>query len=165
MTDHRTLMTVTFAACLTLALAACGDSSSPSGDGDGDGAIDPSPATAPPKSLRPGVEDSSKVYKGTPSPAEIGFWEAVRRGDDAARSAGNLSYVWVAGGLTMSTSADVPMMIEPLSNHDGDGGNVLFFDGHVEFISAQGIQVLIGPPTLTPPAVPIEPSPTPTGKP
>src|SRR5262245_35753437 len=35
--------------------------------------------------LRPGVEDSSRSYKGTPSAAESAFWEAVRSGDDAAR--------------------------------------------------------------------------------
>jgi hypothetical protein len=35
--------------------------------------------------LRPGVEDSSRSYKGTPSVAESAFWEAVRSGDDAAR--------------------------------------------------------------------------------
>src|SRR5262245_52250659 len=35
--------------------------------------------------LRPGVEDSSRSYKGTPSAAESAFWEAVRSGNDAAR--------------------------------------------------------------------------------
>src|SRR5678815_5188064 len=35
--------------------------------------------------LRPGVEDSSQSYKGTPSAAESAFWEAVRSGDDTGR--------------------------------------------------------------------------------
>jgi hypothetical protein len=35
--------------------------------------------------LRPGVEDSSQSYKGTPSAAESAFWEAVRNGDDTGR--------------------------------------------------------------------------------
>ncbi len=40
---------------------------------------------APPDDqLRPGVEDSNQVYKGTPSPSESAFWVAVRNGDDAA---------------------------------------------------------------------------------
>jgi hypothetical protein len=34
--------------------------------------------------LRPGVEDSNQVYKGTPSANESAFWVAVRNGDDAA---------------------------------------------------------------------------------
>jgi hypothetical protein len=38
---------------------------------------------APPQ-LRPGVEDSNQVYKGTPSANERAFWVAVRNGDDAA---------------------------------------------------------------------------------
>lgn len=36
--------------------------------------------------LRPGVEDSSQSYKGTPSAAESAFWVAVRGGDDAGRA-------------------------------------------------------------------------------
>jgi len=35
--------------------------------------------------LRPGTEDSSQSYKGTPSAAESAFWEAVRSGDDTGR--------------------------------------------------------------------------------
>src|SRR5262245_18864404 len=36
--------------------------------------------------LRPGIEDSSQSYKGTPSAAESAFWVAVRGGDDTARA-------------------------------------------------------------------------------
>lgn len=36
--------------------------------------------------LRPGVEDSNQVYKGTPNASERAFWIAVRNGDDAALS-------------------------------------------------------------------------------
>ncbi len=43
---------------------------------------DAGPGAAP---LRPGIEDSSQSYRGTPSAAESAFWEAVRSGDDAAR--------------------------------------------------------------------------------
>src|SRR5262245_12333002 len=43
---------------------------------------DAGPGAAP---LRPGVEDSSQAYKGTPSAAESAFWNAVRSGDDTAR--------------------------------------------------------------------------------
>jgi len=37
-------------------------------------------------SLRPGVEDSNQVYKGTPSANESAFWVAVRNADDAGRA-------------------------------------------------------------------------------
>lgn len=40
-----------------------------------------------PPLLRPGVEDSNQVYKGTPSANESAFWVAVRNGDDAALAA------------------------------------------------------------------------------
>jgi hypothetical protein len=36
--------------------------------------------------LRPGVEDSNQVYKGTPSANETAFWVAVRNADDAGRA-------------------------------------------------------------------------------
>lgn len=55
-----------------LVVAGCGSSSSPEPDA---------------ASLRPGVEDSSEVYKGTPSANETAFWTAVRDADDAGRAA------------------------------------------------------------------------------
>jgi hypothetical protein len=47
---------------------------------------DASPDASPQQPLRPGIEDSSKLYKGTPSANETAFWEAVRTSDDAARA-------------------------------------------------------------------------------
>ena len=44
-----------------------------------------SPDATPP--LRPGVEDSSQSYKGTPDAAEMAFWNAVSGGDDTGRAA------------------------------------------------------------------------------
>lgn len=49
--------------------------------------------------LRPGVEDSNQVYKGTPSANESAFWVAVRGGDDAALAA-------AVGKLTADIAAD-----------------------------------------------------------
>lgn len=39
------------------------------------------------RALRPGVEDSNQVFKGTPSPHENAFWVAVRDADEAGRAA------------------------------------------------------------------------------
>ncbi|HUJ61822.1 MAG TPA: hypothetical protein VLX92_25130 [Kofleriaceae bacterium] len=39
-----------------------------------------------PAPLRPGVEDSSQVYMGTPDPDESAFWVAVRGADDTGRA-------------------------------------------------------------------------------
>jgi len=64
------------ATVVMVALAGC-----KSGDGDGDDKPDAAPA------LRPGVEDSNQVYKGTPSANESAFWVAVRNADDAGRAA------------------------------------------------------------------------------
>lgn len=49
------------------------------------GGDDPGPDAAP--ALRPGVEDSNQVYKGTPSANESAFWVAVRNADDTGRAA------------------------------------------------------------------------------
>lgn len=59
---------------------------------------DEDPAPQEPQ-LRPGVEDSNQVYKGTPSANESAFWVAVRNGDDAALSA-------AVGKLTADVAAD-----------------------------------------------------------
>lgn len=50
-----------------------------------------------------------------------------------------MSYVYVGQALTEKTVSETAVVAyEPLENHDGDGTNVLFGDGHVEFISKHG---------------------------
>jgi prepilin-type processing-associated H-X9-DG protein len=44
------------------------------------------------------------------------------------------SYVYHGGGMSWPQPDDVPIACEPLTNHDGDGINILFGDGHVEFL-------------------------------
>src|SRR5579859_8059613 len=41
---------------------------------------------APPAPLRPGVQNSSVAYMGSPSAPESALWEAVRDADPAART-------------------------------------------------------------------------------
>jgi prepilin-type processing-associated H-X9-DG protein len=49
-----------------------------------------------------------------------------------------LSYVYVGRGLTVATaSATAIVAYEPLGNHAGAGTNVLFGDGHVEWVVKQ----------------------------
>jgi prepilin-type processing-associated H-X9-DG protein len=49
---------------------------------------------------------------------------------------GHLSYIYLGKGLRADTvSDDTVVLYEPLSNHAGAGMNVLFGDGHTEFIS------------------------------
>ena len=65
------------------------------------------------------------------------------------RKPGHVSYVYVGKGLTLKSPADAVVLYEPLSNHtnngmtvwserladrSGDGMNVLFADGHVEWL-------------------------------
>jgi hypothetical protein len=58
--------------CLIAIVAGCSSSSTTAPD-----------ATA---SLRPGVDDSSQVFKGTPDADENAFWVAVRDADDSGRA-------------------------------------------------------------------------------
>jgi prepilin-type processing-associated H-X9-DG protein len=70
---------------------------------------------------------------------------------------GHLSYVYAGRGWTSTTAtADVVLAYEPLSNH-GDGINILWGDGHVEFFAAPQAKPLLAalaagrnPPVLTP---------------
>jgi prepilin-type processing-associated H-X9-DG protein len=65
------------------------------------------------------------------------------------RKPGHVSYVYVGKGLTLKSPPDAVVLYEPLSNHTndgmkvwserladrtGDGMNVLFTDGHVEWL-------------------------------
>ena len=59
-------------------------------------------------------------------------------------------YVYLGGGKRHDTAADVVILYERLGSHDGDGVNMLFGDGHVEFqmtdsaeqiLQQQGVEV------------------------
>jgi prepilin-type processing-associated H-X9-DG protein len=74
------------------------------------------------------------------------------------RKPGHISYVYVGKGLTVKSAADVVVLFEPLRNHtnngmkvwserladhSGDGMNVLFADGQVEWLgNADGLSIL-----------------------
>ncbi len=47
-----------------------------------------------------------------------------------------LPYVYYGRGQTWPLGEDVPVVAEPLANHEGDGMNILFGDGSVRFILA-----------------------------
>jgi prepilin-type processing-associated H-X9-DG protein len=56
---------------------------------------------------------------------------------------GHLSYMYLGKGMnTRTISADTVVAYEPLSNHGNDGSNVLFGDGHVEFLLAPAIKAM-----------------------
>ncbi len=56
---------------------------------------------------------------------------------------GCFSYIYLGKGFTDKCSTDTVLMYEPLSNHDGDGSNVLFGDGHVRFVQAITMKKII----------------------
>ena len=58
-------------------------------------------------------------------------------------SGGHLSYIYLGKGFTSSVAPNVILAYEPLSNHYGNGMNVLFGDGHVEFIHTAEATALI----------------------
>jgi prepilin-type processing-associated H-X9-DG protein len=62
---------------------------------------------------------------------------------------GHLSYVYVGKGMNMDTNinprtmGDVVVAYEPMTNHNNDGSNFLFADGHVEFFGkGQAAQII-----------------------
>ncbi len=56
---------------------------------------------------------------------------------------GHTSYVYLGKGMTTSTPDDAVVAYEPLQNHDGDGGNVLYADGHAEWCDAKWLAAFI----------------------
>lgn len=55
---------------------------------------------------------------------------------------GHVSYVYIGAGLTVKAHGDTVLMYEHATNHKGDGGNVLFADGHVTWMQASEIRQL-----------------------
>jgi prepilin-type processing-associated H-X9-DG protein len=56
---------------------------------------------------------------------------------------GHLSYVYLGSGQNVSVSDNTVLMYEPLTNHNGDGINILYADCHVEFLPKAQAQKLI----------------------
>lgn len=77
--------------------------------------------------------------KTPPSSASI---QAAAQGIASGK---NCSYIYVGSGVTQSDSADTVLMYEPLSlhHHYQPGMNVLFADGHVEYLSASAGQSIL----------------------
>jgi prepilin-type processing-associated H-X9-DG protein len=96
----------------------------------------------------PSVEDITAEVMTCPSsnderPAATDIAEIVAELTAAEMNAPGhkhcMSYVYIGQALTQKTATETTVVAyEPLENHDGDGTNVLFGDGHVEFISKQG---------------------------
>jgi prepilin-type processing-associated H-X9-DG protein len=63
------------------------------------------------------------------------------------------SYIYVGAGQTISAPSHTVLAYEPASNHSGDGANVLFGDGHVEFLGAKQLPAALAP-TTTPATAP-----------
>jgi hypothetical protein len=59
------------------------------------------------------------------------------------KKAGVSDYIYVGDGLTTSSSVDSVVLYEPLSNHGGDGMNVLFAEGHLEWVDASACQPIL----------------------
>jgi prepilin-type processing-associated H-X9-DG protein len=55
---------------------------------------------------------------------------------------GHLSYIYVPG-MTTRASSNAVLLYEPLTNHTNDGINILFGDGHVEFLLRAQAQPII----------------------
>ncbi|HEY8665921.1 MAG TPA: H-X9-DG-CTERM domain-containing protein [Tepidisphaeraceae bacterium] len=55
---------------------------------------------------------------------------------------GHLSYIYLGKGFTSQCLPNTVLCYEPVTNH-GDGSNVLFGDGHVEFMSAAQMKKII----------------------
>jgi prepilin-type processing-associated H-X9-DG protein len=61
-----------------------------------------------------------------------------------ADGGGSFPFIFLAPSvLADSYTADDPIVYEPAEYHDGAGGNVLFGDGHVEFVQAAALKSLI----------------------
>jgi len=56
---------------------------------------------------------------------------------------GHLSYVYCGKGLNLESPAAAVVAYEPMTNHGGAGTNVLYADGHVDWLDAKQARTLI----------------------
>ena len=81
--------------------------------------------------------------EGTATPPSGPTTQAIMA---AMKKPGAVSYIYLVKGLTsadLNQNPDIVLAYEPLSNHGGSGMNVLFGDGHVEFLTrSEGMRIL-----------------------
>jgi prepilin-type processing-associated H-X9-DG protein len=81
---------------------------------------------------------TSEVFCCPSSNDERAIGPTTQATADQLSAGGHLSYVYVGRGLTNALANDSTFVLayEPLKNHSGQGMNVLFADGHVEWLTA-----------------------------
>jgi prepilin-type processing-associated H-X9-DG protein len=83
--------------------------------------------------------------KDTPATAATTRQSATRLSSEP----GHLSYIYLGKGLTDKAEATVLVAYEPM-NHHGDGCNMLFADGHVEYVPSAQAKAIINQATSRP---------------
>jgi prepilin-type processing-associated H-X9-DG protein len=68
-----------------------------------------------------------------------------------------MSYIYLGAGLTVPVAPDRIIAYESLANHDGDGMNILFGDGRVEFFAADDAVRLLDAPRHERALTPVSP--------
>lgn len=68
---------------------------------------------------------------------------SVQAAQQEIASGKNCSYIYVGADLTASATADTVILFEPLSDHGGQGMNVLFADFHVEWLTKSEAQTIL----------------------
>jgi prepilin-type processing-associated H-X9-DG protein len=61
---------------------------------------------------------------------------------DQLAAGGHLSYIYAGAGLTNRSDTNSIVAYEPLKNHHGEGMNVLFADGHIDWLTTEQAQKL-----------------------
>ncbi|MBC8105983.1 MAG: zinc-ribbon domain-containing protein [Anaerolineae bacterium] len=69
--------------------------------------------------------------------------QALKTPNTPLLTPGKTSYVYLGKGKTNNVSADTVVVYELMTDHDGDGGNFLFGDGHVEWESRATADAMI----------------------
>ena len=77
----------------------------------------------------------------------LGSFVCPSTADFPAQNPGQLSahhsYIYVAAGLSTSSKPECIVIIEDPANHNLEGSNALYADGHVEFLSMTEVQSLL----------------------
>lgn len=55
----------------------------------------------------------------------------------------NCSYIYIPGLTRNNASSSRPVVYEPLTDHDDDGANVLFGDGHVDWLTKKEVEEMV----------------------
>lgn len=89
------------------------------------------------------IDDYAEAHEGHFPDSLASLRESEYSESSACPSQPGYDYIYYGRDLTWPAGEDVPILAEPLANHEGEGMNILFGDGSARFVDADEAEAIL----------------------